>query len=90
MRNHYITVAALALMTASCQGGSPAPQGGAGQAAAPAPQGQAGPAAAPAPQQDTGGSARGDFGPPMGDPIKAVLTDAPFVPPPIKRTSRPR
>jgi nitrite reductase (NO-forming) len=85
MRNHYITVAALALMTASCQGGSPAPQGGAGQAAAPAPQGQAGPAAAPAPQQDTGGSARGDFGPPMGDPIKAVLTDAPFVPPPIKR-----
>ncbi len=35
--------------------------------------------------QDTGGSAKGDFGPPKGDPIEAVLTDAPNVPPPIKR-----
>lgn len=35
--------------------------------------------------QDTGGSAKGDFGPPVGDPIKAELTDAPFVPAPIKR-----
>jgi len=35
--------------------------------------------------QDTGGSAKGDFGPPKGDPIKAELTDAPNVPPPIKR-----
>jgi nitrite reductase (NO-forming) len=35
--------------------------------------------------QDTGGSAKGDFGPPVGDPIEAVLTDAPMVPPPIQR-----
>ncbi len=30
--------------------------------------------------QDTGGSARGDFGPPQGDPVKAELTYAPEVP----------
>ncbi|MBL7685296.1 MAG: nitrite reductase, copper-containing [Deltaproteobacteria bacterium] len=34
---------------------------------------------------DTGGSAKGDFGPPKGEPIKAVITDAPAVPPPISR-----
>lgn len=34
---------------------------------------------------DTGGSAKGDFGPPKGSPIKAELTHAPFVPKPIKR-----
>jgi nitrite reductase (NO-forming) len=49
--------------------------------------------ASPAPQpekqasseRDTGGSAKGDLGPPKGEPIKAVLTDAPAVPPPITR-----
>ncbi len=35
---------------------------------------------------DTGGSAKGDFGPPVGPPIVAEITDAPFVPAPIKRT----
>ena len=35
--------------------------------------------------QDTGGSARGDFGPPQGEPIQAVLTTAPMVPPPVNR-----
>ncbi len=35
--------------------------------------------------KDTGGSAKGDFGPPQGEAIQAVLTDAPNVPPPIKR-----
>jgi nitrite reductase (NO-forming) len=39
-------------------------------------------AAAPA---DTGGSAKGDFGPPQGEPIKAVLTSPPDVPPPVNR-----
>ncbi|MFN7133794.1 MAG: hypothetical protein ACK4N5_17095, partial [Myxococcales bacterium] len=39
--------------------------------------------AAPPPPSDTGGSARGDLGPPQGEPIRAVLTDAPHVPPPI-------
>lgn len=33
----------------------------------------------------TGGSARGDFGPPQGEPIHAVLTSPPQVPPPIHR-----
>nr|WP_228531093.1 MULTISPECIES: copper-containing nitrite reductase [Myxococcaceae] len=42
------------------------------------------PKAAPLP--DTGGSAHGDFGQPVGPPIKALLTDAPQVPPPIHRT----
>ncbi len=33
----------------------------------------------------TGGSAKGDFGPPEGPPIRAVLTSPPLVPPPIHR-----
>jgi nitrite reductase (NO-forming) len=33
----------------------------------------------------TGGSAKGDFGPPQGEPIQAVLTSAPNVPPPVNR-----
>lgn len=40
--------------------------------------------AAPA-RADTGGSLKGDFGPPQGEPIKAVLTSPPQVPPPTKR-----
>ncbi len=35
---------------------------------------------------DTGGSAKGDFGPPQGEPIKAILTSPPQVPPPTGRT----
>jgi nitrite reductase (NO-forming) len=34
----------------------------------------------------TGGSAAGDLGPPQGEPIQAILTDAPEVPPPTNRT----
>ena len=34
----------------------------------------------------TGGSARGDFGPPQGEPIKAVLTSPPRVPPATGRS----
>jgi nitrite reductase (NO-forming) len=34
---------------------------------------------------DTGGSAKGDFGPPQGEPIRAVLTNPPEVPPPVNR-----
>ena len=34
----------------------------------------------------TGGSKAGDFGPPQGDPVKAVLTSPPMVPPPTNRT----
>jgi nitrite reductase (NO-forming) len=33
----------------------------------------------------TGGSASGDFGPPQGEPIKAVLTSPPHVPPSVNR-----
>jgi nitrite reductase (NO-forming) len=36
-------------------------------------------------ESDTGGSARGDFGPPVGEPIRATLTSPPLVPPPITR-----
>ncbi len=36
--------------------------------------------------EETGGSAKGDFGPPQGEPIKAVLTSPPHVPPPTGRT----
>ncbi len=35
--------------------------------------------------QDTGGSAAGDFGPPQGEPVQAILTSAPNVPPPVNR-----
>ncbi|MEZ5464503.1 MAG: copper-containing nitrite reductase [Lysobacteraceae bacterium] len=34
---------------------------------------------------DTGGSLKGDFGPPQGEPIHAVLTSPPQVPPPTGR-----
>ena len=36
---------------------------------------------------DTGGSLKGDFGPPQGAPIDAVLTSPPNVPPPTGRTA---
>jgi len=35
---------------------------------------------------ETGGSAKGDFGPPQGEPIHAVLTSPPHVPPPVNRS----
>src|SRR5690606_5542999 len=34
---------------------------------------------------DSGGSLKGDFGPPQGKPIEAVLTSPPHVPPPTNR-----
>lgn len=36
-------------------------------------------------EKETFGSVKGDFGPPVGEPIEAVLTDPPFVPPPVNR-----
>ncbi|MCI1710295.1 MAG: hypothetical protein LKM39_08085 [Chiayiivirga sp.] len=36
---------------------------------------------------DTGGSKKGDFGPPQGEPVKAMLTSPPEVPPPTGRTA---
>ena len=42
-------------------------------------------ATTPPPAADTGGSAKGDFGPPQGEPIQAVLTSPPNVPPPTNR-----
>ncbi|HEY5807277.1 MAG TPA: copper-containing nitrite reductase [Povalibacter sp.] len=36
---------------------------------------------------DTGGSRKGDFGPPQGEAIHAVLTSPPNVPPPTNRTA---
>src|SRR5688572_23092695 len=35
---------------------------------------------------DTGGSRKGDFGPPQGEPVHAVLTSPPQVPPAVKRS----
>jgi len=40
-----------------------------------------------APATDTGGSRKGDFGPPQGEPVEAVLTSPPNVPPPTGRTA---
>lgn len=40
--------------------------------------------AAPAPS-DSGGSRKGDFGPPQGQPVDAILTSPPQVPPPTGR-----
>ncbi|MBP3983472.1 nitrite reductase, copper-containing [Pseudoxanthomonas helianthi] len=37
--------------------------------------------------EDSGGSAKGDFGPPQGEPVKAVLTSPPLVPPATGRTA---
>jgi len=39
---------------------------------------------------DTGGSAKGDLGPPQGEPVKAVLTSPPQVPPPTGRNAPAR
>ena len=38
-------------------------------------------------QDDTGGSAKGDFGPPQGEPVEAILTSPPNVPPPTGRSA---
>lgn len=48
------------------------------------PQAQQSVAAANA-SADTGGSRSGDFGPPRGEPVEAVLTSPPEVPPPTNR-----
>jgi len=44
------------------------------------------PVSAVAAATDTGGSRKGDFGPPQGQPIHAVLTSPPNVPPSTNRT----
>ncbi len=43
------------------------------------------PATGTAATADTGGSRKGDFGPPQGEPIHAVLTSPPNVPPAVNR-----
>ena len=44
-------------------------------------------AAAASAASDTGGSRKGDFGPPQGEPVKAVLTSPPNVPPATNRSA---
>ncbi len=44
-------------------------------------------AAATAKTDETGGSAKGDFGPPQGEPVEAILTSPPLVPPATGRTA---
>ncbi|WP_223877920.1 copper-containing nitrite reductase [Luteimonas sp. MC1825] len=70
VRKISILVAALAVFSMiGCDGGDRTPAAAkSGQAAAPG-------------KGDTGGSRKGDFGPPQGEPIKAVLTSPPLVPP---------
>src|SRR5690349_5718466 len=63
---------ALGLLLAACGGGKPAAD-------------DATPAAAA--NEDTGGSLAGDFGPPQGEPIKAILTSPPMVPPATGRST---
>jgi nitrite reductase (NO-forming) len=48
-------------------------------------QGETG--ATPSASSDTGGSAAGDFGPPQGEPIKAILASPPMVPPATGRST---
>src|SRR5215510_5033021 len=43
------------------------------------------PASTASATHDTGGSRSGDFGPPQGEPVNAVLTSPPLVPPPTGR-----
>ena len=74
MRCNAIPLLLASLVLAACGAQSPTPTATA----------QAG-AAGPATTDDTGGSAKGDFGPPQGEPIKAILTSPPLVPPPTKR-----
>ncbi|WP_147651974.1 copper-containing nitrite reductase [Vulcaniibacterium gelatinicum] len=62
--------AALAVGMAGCKGQAPA---------------DGADSAAKAAAEDSGGSRKGDFGPPQGEPIKAVLTAPPQVPPPTGR-----
>jgi nitrite reductase (NO-forming) len=56
-----------------------------GQPAVAGPGPRLGEVAPGSPAVDTGGSAKGDFGPPQGEPVKAILTDPPNVPPPTNR-----
>jgi nitrite reductase (NO-forming) len=45
------------------------------------------PTAAASASADTGGSRKGDFGPPQGEPVQAILTSPPHVPPPTGRSA---
>jgi len=72
MRLHHSHVLLLAMFAFAACNGSSKPVGS---------------AASTDTSTDTGGSARGDFGPPQGEPITAVLTSPPQVPPPLSRST---
>ena len=71
-RPHLYLAAAAMLALAACSGKPSASSGPAAMAATPTPS-------------TSVASERGDFGPPQGEPIHAVLTSPPHVPPPIHR-----
>lgn len=73
MKPAICLLALAALLLGGCSAGSDSPSAAAGSARAATP--------------DTGGSARGDFGPPQGEPVHAVLTSPPQVPPATGRTA---
>ncbi len=67
MKTGLLTLALAAFMLSACSPGVDPTANAAGTAASA--------------KADTGGSAKGDFGPPQGEPIHAVLTSPPNVPP---------
>ncbi|KAA0071990.1 copper-containing nitrite reductase [Rhodanobacter sp. T12-5] len=71
-RPHLYLAAAAMLALVACSGKPSASSGPAAMAATPTPS-------------TSVASERGDFGPPQGEPIHAVLTSPPHVPPPIHR-----
>ena len=81
MKRSILTLAIVATLFSSI-GCSPAQAPSAGEAK----DAQAVTANAQASVADTGGSATGDFGPPVGEAVQAVLTSPPNVPPPTGRT----
>ncbi len=60
---------------------------GCNNSSSPTPAANAASASDAAASTDTGGSRKGDFGPPQGEPVHAILTSPPHVPPPTGRTA---
>ena len=75
----FLAAALAAVSLVACDGGPrPAASGDGATPATPASDAAGG---------DTGGSRKGDFGPPQGDPVNAILTSPPNVPPASPRSN---
>lgn len=73
MKLKLIALALSALLIGACSSETQSPTANAGPTASV--------------KADTGGSAKGDFGPPQGEPVHAILTSPPEVPPATGRTA---